>query len=174
MKQKDNAGVIGQYRFKTSRACLKCLLPEDREKCIHKIGGKYRPFLRTTPWIKNLIVSNTDNGINLIIQRLIGLKVYDIEITSAEIGTGSSIVTDADTDLDVPVTTGISRALESASTDTALIQFFIPDGSLPNDTYNEFGLRCGTKLFARSLISPAYTKASNEDTSVEYQIIISN
>jgi len=152
----EKSGVAGQYRIRTYRAGTKELI-------------------RETDWIKNLVVNNANNGVNLIAQRLIGLTTYDIEITQAKIGTGTTPPTDADTDLETPVTSNIPRATQIVSpTNLAVITFFIPDVDLPNGTYNEFGLFCGNQLFARSLILPSYTKASAEDTTVEYSLEIFN
>lgn len=141
--------------------------------------GKYRiittdsktgKVLKTSPWIKNLIMLGTDTGVNILLQNLANITTYSPIITSAEIGTGTTAPTNSDTNLQTPVTTGILVASSSVSSGSILLSFFIPSGSLANGTYNEFGLRCGTQLFARSIITPAYTKGSNQDTTIEYTI----
>lgn len=152
IKSKDKVKPTGRFRFKT----------------FDSLTGEVK---RISPWIENLIVSNQNNGLNLIIQRHIGLKTFDLEITSCEIGTGTNEPSLNDTNLQTPVTTGIERANQSQSNNVATLEFFISDSELPNDTYTEFGLRAGTQLYTRALIDPVYTKSSNEDTSIEYEII---
>lgn len=156
IKIDDGAKAMGRYRFITYRAGTK-------------------EILRTSPWIKNLVMKGSNTGVNLIAQRLIGATTYDIAIDSAEIGTGNTAPANSDTNLQTPVAVGIVRANQLvASTNIATLFFFISDSDLPNGTYKEFGLRCGAQLFARSIISPDYTKASSEDTVVEYQITVAN
>ena len=148
-----------------------------------RFTGKYRiitrdsvtgKVIKTSPWIKNLIMLGTNTGVNLLLARLANVLTYDVIITSAEIGTGTNTPTAADTNLQTPVVTGIAVASASVSSGSILLSFFIPSASLANGTYNEFGLRCGTQLFARSIISPAYTKGSNQDTTIEYTITGAN
>lgn len=144
-----------------------------------QLKGKYRiittdsnsgEVLKTSDWIDNLIMFGADTGVQLLLRRLANDTTYDTIITSAEIGTGTTAPTNADTNLQTPSVTGIIVASNSVSTGSILLSFFIPSGSLSNGTYNEFGLRCGTKLFARSIITPAYTKGTNQDTTIEYTI----
>ncbi len=124
--------------------------------------------------IENLIMLADGLGVNLFLRRLANNLTYDCIITSAEIGTGSTAPANSDTDLVTPVLTGISPTSQTVGTSTCLISFFIPSASLANGTYTEFLLRCGTQAFARSLITPSYTKGTNEDTTVEYTITGSN
>lgn len=142
-------------------------------------SGKYRiittdattgKVLKTSPWIKNLIMLGTNTGVNIILNRLANVLTYDNIITSAEIGTGTNTPAASDTNLQTPTVTGIGVASSSVSSGSILLSFFIPSSSLSNGTYNEFGLRCGTQLFARSIITPAYTKGTNQDTTIEYTI----
>jgi hypothetical protein len=156
LKQKSNAGVSGMYRFRTYVAGTKKLK-------------------RVSPWIKNLVVSSANRGVNLLIKGLQGDDTYPIEITQAKIGTGTTPAADADTDLGNIVLAGIPVAVFAEDTNEQLtIQFFIVDGDLANGTYNEFGIFCGARLFARSIISPAYFKGANEDTEVDYVINVNN
>lgn len=155
MKQKGGFKMKGRYRF-------------------IKKNSKTGEVISTSEWIDNLIMLDDGIGLNLFIRRLAGNLTYDCIVTSAEIGTGSTAPTDADTDLETPVVTDINVALQSFTNDTATLSFFITDTELANGTYNEFLLRCGTQAFSRSIISPAYTKGSNEDTSVEYEITGAN
>jgi len=151
LKEKTNFNFKGKYRIITTDS----------------ITGK---VLKTSPWIDNLIMLGTNTGVQLFINRLANILTYDVVLTSAEIGTGTTAPTNADTNLQTPTVTGILIANTVVSTGSVLFSFFIPSGSLANGTYNEFGLRCGTRLFARSIISPPYTKGTNQDTTIEYTI----
>lgn len=146
-----------------------------------KITGKYKiktykqgELVRESNWIKNLIVANSDRGVSLIIERLSGATTYDLKITSASIGTGTNTPADSDTDLQTSVLDSILVASLSKTTKRLTLNFFISDSELTNGTYTEFGLFCGTRLFARSLITPSYTKSSGEDTTIEYIIDVDN
>ena len=141
----------GKYRFKTSKNGI---------------------LIAESAWVRNLIVDGTNTGLNLIRKALKPGSVSGIAITSAEIGTGTTSPTASDTDLETPVTTGILPATQEISGLDLVINFFIPDSDLADGTYNEFALRIGSSLFARSIISPAHTKATNEDTTVEYVITL--
>lgn len=145
--------------------------------------GKYRiittdsvtgKVLYISPWIKNLVMLGTNTGVNLILARLANVLTYDCIITSAEIGTGTTAPANSDTNLVTPTVTGIAVASSSVSSGSILLSFFIPSGSLANGTYKEFLLRCGTQAFARSLITPNYTKGTNQDTTIEYTITGAN
>lgn len=147
------------------------------------ITGKYR-FIKTdsetgrvlsvSPWIKNLVVNNTNNGIQIIANRLAGVLTYDLTITRAKIGTGTTPPVDADTDLQTPTFTKNSVALVSQVNNVVTFSFFITTAELANGTYNEFGIFTATQMFARSIISPAYIKGTNQDTTIEYEVTVSN
>ena len=155
MKAASSVQVVGRYRFKTYRAGT-------------------RDLLRTTPWVKNAVTAASGHGLNIIARRLVGDLTYDILVTQAKIGTGTTAPTTSDTDLETPVTSGILVANQGATGGVATLEFFIADSQLPDGTYEEFGIFAGNRLFARSLIAPSYTKASNEDTACEYVITFSN
>ena len=158
LKIKSQAGIYGTYVIKTYRAGTKELL-------------------RQSAPIKNLIVNGaTGYGKNLLARALMGASfttVYPLAIDSASIGTGTNTPASSDTGLQTPVVSGIVTALgEFNSASEFMLSFYIPSGALANGTYKEFGLFCGRKLFARSLISPSYTKGTSEDTTIEYTISI--
>ena len=147
------------------------------------LKGKYRiittdsitgEVIKVSPWINNLIMLGTNTGVNIILNRLANVLTYDNIITSAEIGTGTTAPANSDTALVTPTVTGIPVASAAVSSGSILLSFFIPSASLANGTYKEFLLRCGTQAFARSLISPNYTKGTNQDTTIEYTIIGAN
>lgn len=155
MKTLGNIEMHGRYRFKT----------------IDSDSGELK---RVSKWIDNLIVHSTNHGLGIISQQLIGITTYPLEITQLKIGTGTSAPNAANTDLQTVTLANVPRAVQSFTPTSVTIEFYIPSASLPNGTYNELGLFCGNQLFSRSLITPAYTKATNEDTSIEYIITLSN
>jgi hypothetical protein len=155
MQSNSSIAAKGRYRFRTYRAGT----------------GE---LLHTSPWIKNLVSTASSHGLNIIARRMIDDLTYDLVITQAKIGTGTTAAAASDTDLETTTTDGILVANSSVSGATATFEFFIPDVLLPNDTYSEFGIFCEDQLFARSLIDPTYTKEDNEDTSIEYEVTFSN
>ena len=107
-----------------------------------------------TDWIHNLVMQGVSNGTGIIARQLISDTTYPIAITSASIGTSATAPTIADTGLIASVLSGIIIRTKSATATTISLSFFISDAELANGTYREFGLFCGARLFARSLISP--------------------
>lgn len=151
MKQKARLGLNGKYRFTKTNS----------------LTGE---IISVSDWIHNKIMLDTGVGLGLILARLGGDISNDCIITTAEIGTGNTPPTDSDTDLETPVVTDIQIALQTISATEVNLAFYIPDANLPNGTYKEFGIRSGTALFARSIMTPDFTKGTNEDTNVEYII----
>ena len=155
-KINEKGTIKGRFRIKT-----------------YKVGTKR--LLRKTDWIENLIVLNENNGLNLFVRHLLGSASLGLEITQAKIGTGDTAPVDADTDLETTVLAGI---LVSNSTEESVgvvtFEFFMSDSDLTEGTYKEFGVFCDAQLFARALILPVYSKASGEDSQVEYQVVLTN
>ena len=119
--------------------------------------------------IDNLIVLNATNGLYVVLDRLLGNTENDIVITSASIGTSSQAVSIGDEGLIEPVLENIPIALKSRISDGEIsLTIFINDSELPNDTYNEFGVKVGNKLWARSIITPSFTKSTGEDIQIKY------
>lgn len=131
-------------------------------------------FLYETEPIKNLIVSSDGYGRNLIIRQLAGDTTYPIEIDSASIGTGSTDPTDSTTDLSNPVLEDIQVSSSIVSNDIVVFSFFIANAELPNTTYNEFCLKCNGRMFSMLILSPAFTKTANQNTTAEYTISLSS
>lgn len=127
-----------------------------------------------SPQMENKIVSSSGHGRNIITRQLSGDTTYGIEVDSAEIGTGTNAPADADTNLQTPTLTAIPIANAIVSNDSVVFTIFITNAQLTNGTYREFALRCGSRLFARALISPAITKSSNENLTVDYTITLSS
>lgn len=149
---KSNTGIKGKYTITKYKAGTKEVISSQE--------------------VDNLVVANTGNGTDLITRQLIGDDTYTLEIDSASIGTGTSDPSTADTGLETPVLADIARTKAVATPTSVTLDFFIPDATLANGSYSEFGLFCGDQLFARSIIAPAFTKSSGEDTAINYQITI--
>ena len=172
--------TTGKYRFLTFPALEfpENCTPEQRatlkqQRLADIKAGRIKP-LRISETVSNLIMLGTNTGLNIVLQQLGGETAYPIAIDSASIGTGATAPTDADTDLIAAVVEDIPKATTTITTSTLVIEFFITNDELTDGDYKEFGLFCGTQIFARSIITPTYTKASNEDTLVEYQINATN
>ena len=153
---KDNSGIQGKLRFTTYEAGTEIVL-------------------RQSDWHKNLVVSNTDHGLNLVLQHLAGTTTYALEITQAKIGDDNTAATNNDTDLGNALVSDIVVATVTETTTSQLtFEFFITDSELAEDTYEEFGIFATNQMFARSIISPGYAKSIGEDTKVEYVINLYN
>jgi len=134
--------------------------------------------LRQTPWFRNLVVSSSNYGRNLIAQRLASINTYSLNITHGELGTGTVAPTNNDTALATPADR-VATTYKSVTNNVVLLQFFWSDADLANGTYREFGtfidgsaaLGSG-QLFNRALFGTAYTKAAGEDTTVEVEFTI--
>lgn len=114
----------------------------------------------------NLVV---DAGLALIAAQHAGTS-NSIEITTLELGDDATTPAAGDTALANAVKTGVAPSKQSSSGTSATISFFINDADLPNGTYREIGLKATSTLFTRALISPVYTKASGENTRIDYTI----
>ena len=127
---------------------------------------------------KNLVVSSSNRGRNILCQWLAGVGTYAIGINYGEMGTGSTTPTNAD----IALTTSIKRVAPTTyviSNNVLTLQFFFSDVVLPNNTYYEFGTYIagaaglGTgQLFNHALFSSPYVKASGEDTTIEVDFTI--
>jgi len=155
----EGVGVSGRVRITTFKAGTKQVLKRGE-------------------WSKNLVVSGTDTGRNLICQRLGGTNTYSLNVTHADIGTGTNTPQNSDTQLQTPTVRGaLTAAIISSNVIT--LQFFFSDSALANGTYTEFGSfvdGSGTvstgKLFNRALFGSAYVKVAGQDTTVEVELTI--
>lgn len=142
----------------------------------HKAGTK--EILRVSDWQDNLIMLGADTGKDLILDRLNGNNAYSLNITHADIGTGTNTPAASDTALQTPAARG-PKASGNISSNVLTLQFFFADIVLPNGDYTEFGtfidgsggVSTG-KIFNRVLFGTPYTKSSGEDTTVEVQITV--
>jgi hypothetical protein len=125
-----------------------------------------------TDWINNLVMAGLSNGVGLITRQLAGDTSLPLEITSASIGTSATAPAESDTALVASVLSGIPIRTKATTAKVLTLSFFITDAELANGTYREFGLFCGTRLFARSNITPAFTKSTGMDAIITYEITI--
>ena len=165
-----NRKTQGRYRFLSFAADPSVPVEERRRRIL---AGEVSPK-RVSEWHKNLIVSSNGYGLNIICQQLAGIATIPIEIAEMQIGTGNTAPAAGNTGLQTPVATGIIRADQSIANNEVTLSFFASDLELPDGTYKELGIFAGSvgdrRLFARSIISPDYTKGAAEDTTIEYVI----
>jgi hypothetical protein len=137
--------------------------------------------IRTAVECHNLIMGSSGYGLDIIIQRLVGINTYSLNILYGEIGTGTTTPTLGDTALTTPTNrAAVGYQQDYGSTD-AIVQFFFSDSQLSNTTYNEFGTFIdGTttigsgRIFNHALISGGYTKVAGQDSSVQVDISLTN
>lgn len=132
-------------------------------------------IVRQTPWMRNKVVSSSDNGRNLILKALAGTALYDLEITHAEMGLGTTPATDGDTETEDPQARNQVGNV-TVSTNIMNLKFYFSDVLLPDGSYTELTMwmdgtaTIGTgRIFNRIVFSP-YVKASGEDITVEVRV----
>ena len=124
----------------------------------------------------NLVMTAPNLGRDLIIQRLMGINTYSLNLSYAEIGTGNTAPTATDT----TITAAVARASLSAGVaqdlgnNQAQIQYFFADATLTNVTYYEGGTyvdgnaSLGTgQLWNHALLTSPYTKAPGTDITLQ-------
>lgn len=151
MKLTDHARIAGTLSIATLK----------NGKVLREIG----PF-------PNKFVSSTGYGRNLVLRAMAGDATYPIAIDSASVGTGNTAAADSDTNLVTPVATGLTITSLVTINDQLTVEVFVPDASLANGTYKEFGLFATARLISRILITPNYTKATGEDTLFTYTLTL--
>jgi len=141
-----------------------------------KVGTK--KVLRVSDWSSNLVMLGVHTGRTLILERLASINTYTLNLTHADMGTGTNSPATSDTALQTPVARA-AVAIGSVSGAVATLQFFFSDAVLTNGTYNEFASFVdGTasvstgKIFNRAIFGVPYTKGTGEDTTIELQITL--
>lgn len=178
IKTKDTSALQGAYVIRThSVGQIKYeTLPDGSRKVdLESLKMALKSPQYEHPLIHNLVVSGTTGyGRNLLARVLVNDTTYGGYINTAKIGTGNTAPTNADTDIETVGLAGITVALAEVSDNIATFTFFIPNVDLANATYKEFTMHIGTsnRLFCRSLITPNFTKGSNQDTTVEYTLTL--
>lgn len=119
-----------------------------------------------SPIMANLVLNA---GIGLLIAQHAG-TVNSLAITSLEIGKGTTPVAASQTALANMIVNAITPARFIPSPTSLVIEFFVVDGELPDDTYTELGLRAGATLYTRALFASPYTKVTGRDTIIRYTL----
>jgi hypothetical protein len=199
--QEKTLRISGKITIATYRAgMVEALMPllQERKSILHlskssawsdyfqrleaKIADiKAAYFIRTAIECPNLIMDSPNYGLDLIIQRLIGMNTYSLNITFGEIGTGATAPALSDTALTSPTNRAAVGFQQDFGQTDAIVQFFFSDSQLANQAYNEFGTFIdGTttigsgQLFNHALLSPAYNKIAGQDTTVQVDIAVAN
>ncbi|HVB33706.1 MAG TPA: hypothetical protein VNJ52_04950 [Patescibacteria group bacterium] len=128
----------------------------------------------------NLVVDSPSYGLDLVIQRLVGTNTYSLNITHGEIGIGQATPALSDTQLGNDVARVSTTYSADNANQIAVLQFFFPDSTLPNQTYYEFGTfvdgqsSLGTgQMFNHALFTTPYAKVSGVDITVEVDFTLS-
>jgi hypothetical protein len=137
--------------------------------------------LRTAVECPNLIMDSPNYGLDLVIQRLVGINTYSLNILWIEIGTGVTTPTVNDTALTTPTLRAAVNFQEDYGTTDAIVQCYITDAQLANATYTEVGSfvdgtsSTGTgQIFNHALLSPTYGKVAGEDSTIQVDVNITN
>jgi hypothetical protein len=129
-------------------------------------------LIQKSPAYPNKVVTSSGYGRNLIARALAGDSTYSVVIDSAALGDDDTAAADGNTGLGNSLVSGSPISNMSTSSNILNVDVFVADDNLPDDTYEEFGLFCDGRLFARVVISPAYTKVSGEDTLFSYTLTL--
>ncbi len=138
-------------------------------------------FIRTAAECPNLIMDSPNYGLDLIIQRLVGINTYSLNVLWIEIGTGSTTPNVNDTALTTPTIRAAVNFQEDFGTTDAIVQAYITDANLANATYTEVGSfvdgnsSIGTgQIFNHALLSPTYSKVAGQDTTIQIDFTVTN
>lgn len=131
-----------------------------------------------TGWSKNLIMLATNTGKGLILQKLGGNNTYTANILYMDIGTGTTTPAASDTQLTAAVAR-VGSPAASVTSNVLSMQFFFPDSSLANTTYNEVGtfvdgsaaVNTG-QIFNHALFATPYVKTAGVDTTLQVDFTI--
>lgn len=119
---------------------------------------------------KNKVMKSDTYGVNLLLRQMMGDDTYPIVIDGAGIGTGVTPPTAEDTALENEIVGDIAITDMNIVDGDLVIDIFIPNADLPNNEYTEFGLKMDTRLFTHAAFY--YNKGSNQDTTIEYTVIM--
>lgn len=140
------------------------------------IKSKDGIFLAESAWCDNVILTGSNLGIQIMLDRLIGTTTYDGIISYADIGDDDTAALAADTGLGNAL---VRASIGAATTKSALVRefrFFYPDATTPDDTYKEFGMviggtsTVGTGQYFNHLVMSDLVKATGEDHTIVCQV----
>jgi hypothetical protein len=127
-------------------------------------------MIRSAGPFKNKVVSSNGYGRNLILRALAGDATFPVIIDSARLGDYNVAPGDADLMLGGTLVSDIPITNMTVVNNVLTVDVFVADANLPADTYEEMGFFMSGRMLSRILISPAYTKASGEDTLFTYTL----
>lgn len=123
-------------------------------------------------WMKNQVVTSPNNGLSIVLDRLVGINTYSLNITHADIGDDNTAALPGDTGLGNGLVR-VASSLEDRTGNTATFRFFFPDATTPDDTYHEIGLFIdGTatlgdgRIFNHLIFPTDLVKATGEDYTI--------
>lgn len=123
-------------------------------------------------WQKNTVLSGTNRGLSLFLDRLISITTYTGVISHAEIGDDNTAAAPSQTGLLNPLVRTSVGAVSSSGL-TRDFRFFFPDALTPDDTYYEFGMivdgtgTVGTGVtFNRLVFGTPLVKAAGESITI--------
>ncbi len=126
---------------------------------------------------QNMIMNGANTGKNLLVQWLLGIATYPVGINYIAIGTSNTAVAATDTILGAEVVRSIISYSASIGNNEVVLQTFITDANLPNNTYQEVGgfvngnnSANSGQLFNHSLLASPYIKTNGTDTTIEIDI----
>ena len=125
------------------------------------MSGRYRDcktnaisgeVISRTPWIENPCNEWNSNGRESYCRLLGNDNTYSLAITKCKIGTGTTSITSADTDIE---SVGDKKTVLQIRLFQETLSRFLSSirSELPNGTYTEFAIFTN-QIFARSIISP--------------------
>jgi hypothetical protein len=196
IKEQENLGIQGTVTLRTYKAgtieranLFFARAKVSRTDGLNHVADEYlrmahqvmRDGYLATPVVqKNLVMQSPNYGKDIIIQRLVGINTYSLNILFAEIGTGTTTPTLTDTGLTTPTNRAAVAFQQDFGTTDAVLQFFYPDSVLANTTYTEFGTfvdgssTIGSgQIFNHALFATPYTKSAGTDVTVEVDFSIS-
>lgn len=194
MKLRDGLRISGTIIIETYRPGMVEMVTPFLEQRLAETDPAIRDYLKreieaikssfligTAVKCPNLIMDSPNYGLDLIIQRLVGVNTYSLNILYGEIGTGSTTPALSDTALTTPTNRAAVGFQQDYGSTDAIVQFFFSDSQLANTTYNEFGTfidgntTIGTgQLFNHALISPGFAKTAGTDVTCQVDISVSN
>ena len=153
MNLQSNIGIIGEFRVTK-----------------YKNGKAF-----VGDWQKNLVVSSSGVGRNIIVQHLTGTTSNPLEITQMTLSTNDTAPTVADTSLGgTEVNTPVQLLSISGSEANVInLSAFFTDNELPNNTYNKIGLKMGSILLTSALLVSTIEKDTGEEYRIDYRLSIS-
>jgi hypothetical protein len=155
------------------------IIPLTLDRAIEAVKAAY--FIRTAVECPNLVMDSPGYGLDLIIQRLVGINTYSLNLSYIELGTGTATPTVNDTALTTPVIRLPVSFQQDYGTTDAIVQAYVSDANLPNGTYTEVGAfvdgstTIGSgQIFNHSLLSSSYIKVNGQDSTVQVDVNITN